>query len=182
MYRNRPPLLHTCTYKTHSNSNSPLQHSLPETRVHYCSLTSASSLTTTGFSPSVWPFCVLLPLKETCVSMCVSVCVMCVCGKGRESERRWCGSLLVPAFCAFEFMITMQLWVLSPKLLRVCVCMCTVSCWGYMCGAVCPQGLSPQWPQRRLSQRETEREKEGERVPLLSPHTHTLITILLSGN
>lgn len=48
---------HTHTY-TYPNSDSPLQRSLPETRVHYCSLTSASSLTSTGFSPSVWPFCV----------------------------------------------------------------------------------------------------------------------------
>lgn len=157
---------------THCNSDSPLEHSLPETRVHYCSLTSASSLTTTGFSPSVTFF----------VFCCH--CMMCVC------EQRTCGKFAaVPCFCVcvgqcFECIIMTQL---SPvpqivKCVRVWIRICAVSCWGYMCGAVCPPGFSPQWPPMRLSQRETEREKEGERVPLLSPHTHTLIIILLSGN
>lgn len=162
-----PTPIHTCTY---SNPDSPLQRSLPETRVHYCSLTSASSLTATGFSPSVTFFCVC------CHWM------MCVCEEEERVRGRFAAAWLL-CMCQVVFWVYNDGAVVSPVPQIVkCVCMCTVSCWGYMCGAVCPQGLSPQWPQRRLSQRETEREKEGERVPLLSPHTHTLIIIPISGN
>ena len=164
MYMN----LHSGTTRTSSHSVPALQRSLPETRVHYCSLTSASRLQTTGHWVPVGPF---LCCCHWLLFMCVCVC-------------EWEAGGDVPEDCcclAFVFWMCSNATVVSnaPQncqcvQLSVCVwlCMCTVSCWGYMCGAVCPQGLSPQWPQRRLSQRETEREKEGECLcrPLTPTH------------
>lgn len=54
MYRN--PHRHT-THTQTEHILQPFQRSLPETRVHYCSLTSASRRITTGFSPSVTFLC-----------------------------------------------------------------------------------------------------------------------------
>ena len=176
MYRNpHRHTTHTHKQNIYSKSDSPFQRSLPETRVHYCSLTSASRRITTGFSPSVTFLCFVATEWWWWWCVCVCVCV-CVCESVRERWRRGCRVLSVYWWCSVVPPIVMCVFAC------VCVYVCTVSRWGYMCGAVCPPGLSPQWPQRRLSQRETEREKEGERVPLLSPHTHTLIIILLSGN
>lgn len=93
-----------------------LSDSLPDTRVHYCSLT-------TGFSPS--------------------------------------GTCLLPLSCEWEG--------------DVCVCVFTYVCpasGGYMCGAVCPQSSPTVTPEAALTQRDAEREKEGEGA-LLPPLTPT---------
>lgn len=162
--------MHHLTHHPQHTSGSPLQLSLPDTRVHYCSLTSASSQTTAGFSPSVILFVICCHWMMWCEKR-EAVCHVC--------------SRLAFLYVWGSFWLYNN-WVLTPKLSNLCVCMyvcmCNVSYWGFMCGAVCPQGFSPQWPQRRLSERDREREKEGERVPLLSPYTHTLITILIFGN
>lgn len=66
---------------------------------------------------------------------------------------------------------------------RVCVCVRTraLSCWGvYVWCCLSSRSFPTVTPEAALAERDREREKEGERVPLLSPHTHTLI--ILSGN
>lgn len=150
---------------THCNSDSPLEHSLPETRVHYCSLTSASSLTTTGFSPSVTFF----------VFCCH--CMMCVC------EQRTCGKFAaLPCFCVcvgqcFECVIMTQLWVLSPKLSNVCVCvymyMRSVLLGVYVWCCLSSRSFPTVTPEAALTERDRERERGRESAFAVPSHPHT---------
>lgn len=66
--------------------------------------------------------------------------------------------------------------------LTVNVCVCVHCVAGGICVVLFVLKVFPHSDPRGGSrtERHTEREKEGERVPLLSPHTHTLI--ILSGN
>lgn len=151
--------MHHLTHHTQHTSGSPLQLSLPDTRVHYCSLTSTSSQTTAGFSPNV----ILLWFVAT------EWCDV----KRWEDVRHVCCCLAF--LCVWGSVWLYNNSILTPKLSNLCVCMCVcnVSCWGFMCGAVCPQGFSPQWPQRRLSERDRERERKRERECLCCPLTPT---------
>lgn len=146
----------------HSNARpeSPLQCSLPERRVHYCSLSWASSF---------WPV-VSVPAWSVCLSLSCGVCLcVCVCAHARKSLALWnSGAVVLSPTSSGVFLVCVRM---PGLLLRV------------KCGAVRPYGLSPQWPlEAAFVQRDLEREKEGERGPLLSPptpHTHRLIIFSL---
>lgn len=118
-------------------------------------------LLTSGFSPSV----ICLFIAEL---WCLSVCV-CVCVRARKSLALWnSGAVVLSPTSSGVFLVCVRM---PGLLLRV------------KCGAVRPYGLSPQWPlEAAFVQRDLEREKEGERGPLLSPptpHTHRLIIFSL---
>lgn len=67
--------------------------------------------------------------------------------------------------------------------LCVCVCVRTVSCLGvYVWCCLSSRSFPTVTPEAALAERDREREKEGERVPLLSPHTHTLIITIWKLN
>lgn len=140
--------LHVHDHYTHY---TPFQHSLPETRVHYCSLTSASSL-------------VSIP-ATLFVFAATELCVCCV---------RW--DYEMRAWPLWECC----LWCCPSKLSNVCVCVCALSSAGDISVVLFVlKGLSPQWPQRRLSIRETQRERKRESAFAVPSHPHI---ILISGN
>lgn len=152
-----------CMYMNTYIPSDSVSASLPETRVHYCSLISASNLATAGLSIPVWPFFFFFFL---CLSPLSAAYLW-------ETVREAC------CYLAFECAVVSLVPPHSELCVRPCMCVCALSCWGYMCGAVCPQGLSPQWPQRRLShKRDRERERKRERECLCCPFTaHTLIIL-----
>lgn len=99
--------MHHLTHQTQHNLGSPLQLSLPDTRVHYCSLTSTSSQMTAGFSPSVVFFFVI----------CCHWMVWC------ETVRGCVPRLLLLGFMYVWGSVWLyNNWVLTPKLSNLCVC------------------------------------------------------------
>lgn len=144
--------VHELTAHTPSNSVSALQRSLPESRVHYCSLTSASTNSVAFF---------VFVATECCLHV---------------RNGRWCVRGL--AFVCQD--LSVQLWVLSPKLcVSMYVCVAGGLCVVLFVLKVFPHS-DPRGGSRTERQRERERGRESAFAVPSRPHTNHFI--LISGN
>lgn len=131
-----------------------------------------------GFITAAWPqHLTYQPLDFQ--SQCGLFCVCChwvlfICGKTGDGVWEAC--------CRLAF-VCVRIWVCScescpPELcVYMYVCMCTVLLGVYVWCCLSSRSFPTVTPEAALAQRDREREKEGERVPLLSPHAHTLIIL-----